>query len=183
MSKEPIELVKEKIKDCEAEESRLGSRISRLHNETEEAERRLFHVRNTRLSLESALKILEEAKEKEAEIGPAVPEKLEEEHEPTLKEAMEKVAERKALKIPDEAILEPGEKEEELTPEEKTKAALEDADRLIKREKKRQEQAKKGWRLCSKCNSNRISPANKTGICTPCQQSSEGKRPYKRRKT
>lgn len=71
--------------------------------------------------------------------------------------------------------------EEEMTLKEKTKKVLDDADALIEREKKRQEQAKKGWKLCSKCNSNRISPANKKGICTPCQIKRKINRPYVRK--
>ena len=72
------------------------------------------------------------------------------------------------------------EMEEDLTPEEKDEKVLDDADALIEREKKRQEQKKKGWPLCTVCNSNRTSPANKKGICTPCQTKRKTHRPYSR---
>lgn len=72
-------------------------------------------------------------------------------------------------------------KEEGLTDEEKTKKALDDADDLIAREKEREKQKKKGWKLCTKCNSNRVAPWNKKKICSTCQGSSEGKRPYRRK--
>ena len=98
-------------------------------------------------------------------------EKLEEpkEEEPS---AMEKIGDDIAEEM----------KEDELTDEQKAKRALDMADELIEREKKRQEQKKKGWRLCSECNSNRISPANKKGICTPCQMKRKTNRPYVRHK-
>lgn len=106
----------------------------------------------------------------------------EEEDELRLKAAAEKVERRKIMKQNKEA-LEKIEQKPELTDEEKTKTALDDADQLIEREKQRQEQKKKGWKLCTKCNSNRISPVNKKGICTPCQQERKTDRPYKKRKT
>ena len=147
MIQESIKLVKEGIKDCEDEQSRLGSRISSLHNQIEEAERSLFNVKNLMQSLESALKNLEEAVEKT---------------ETELKQ-MEEMGEKESTE------------EEELTPEERTKVALDDADNLIEREKKRQKQKKKGWKLCTKCNKNRVAPWNKKQICSPCQLAKKSK--------
>lgn len=102
-----------------------------------------------------------------------------EEDELGLKAAAEKVERRKIMKQNKEA-LERIEGKPELTDEEKTKTALDNADQLIEREKQRQEQKKKGWKLCSTCNSNRVAPWNKKGICSPCQKP-PGKRKYKKR--
>lgn len=73
-------------------------------------------------------------------------------------------------------------KEDELTDEEKVEEAIDEADRLIEREKLMQEQKKKGWKLCSKCNSNRVAPWNKKGICSPCQNERKTERPHTRSK-
>jgi len=73
------------------------------------------------------------------------------------------------------------EMEEELTPEQKTKKAMEDANGLIEREKKREEQRKKGWKLCTKCNSNRVAPWNESKICSACQNERKTTRPYARK--
>ena len=74
------------------------------------------------------------------------------------------------------------ETEEEMTDDEKLDKQIDKADQLIEREEKREEQKKKGWKLCGECNSNRISPANKKGICTPCQKKRKTTRPYIRHK-
>ena len=73
-------------------------------------------------------------------------------------------------------------KEDKLTDEEKTKKALDDADDLIVREKKREEQRKKGWKLCTECNSNRVAPWNEKGTCSRCQNKRKTNRPYTRNK-
>ena len=78
-------------------------------------------------------------------------------------------------------IVEEAVEQAEMTPKEKTQKVLDDADRVIEREKKRREQAKKGWPLCTVCNSNRTSPANKKGICTLCQTKRKTDRPYVRK--
>lgn len=127
---------------------------------------------------------------KNREEEPSAMEKIADQVEAEIEE--ENLTEGKSIKLKDDLsddemmkenkkALEKIEAKRELTPEERTKAALEDADRLIEREKKKQEQKKKGWRLCSKCNKNRIAPHNKKGICTECQHSSEGKRKYEKR--
>jgi hypothetical protein len=87
--------------------------------------------------------------------------------------AMEKIAD----KIDEE-------KKEDLTEAEilkKNKAALKHAEVAMGAAKKEQNGSKKTWRICSKCNINRISPMNKKGICTPCQLKRKTDRPYKRR--
>lgn len=74
------------------------------------------------------------------------------------------------------------EMEEELTDEEKVEKAIEEGDKVIEREKERQKQKKKGWLLCTKCNSNRVAPWNKSQICSPCQNERKTNRPYSRSK-
>lgn len=71
--------------------------------------------------------------------------------------------------------------EEGLTPEERTKKALSEAELLIEREKEREKQRKKGWKLCTVCNSNRVAPWNNKKICSTCQTKRSTTRPYKRR--
>jgi len=71
--------------------------------------------------------------------------------------------------------------EDKLTPEQRTKKALKDADDIIARERKREEQKKKGWELCTQCNSNRVAPHNKKGICSECQNKKKTDRPYSSR--
>lgn len=78
------------------------------------------------------------------------------------------------------------EKKEDLTDAEilkKNKAALKRAEISMEAAKKEQNGSKETWRICSKCNKNRISPVNKKGICTPCQLKRKTNRPYKRRYT
>jgi len=65
--------------------------------------------------------------------------------------------------------IEKEQEEEELTDEEKVQGTMDEADELIEREKKREEQKKKGWKLCVECNSNRVAPWNKKKICSVCQ--------------
>jgi hypothetical protein len=87
--------------------------------------------------------------------------------------AMEKIAD----KIDEE-------KKEDLTEAEilkKNKQALKRAEVSMEAAKKEQNGSKETWRICSKCNKNRISPVNKKGICTPCQLKRKTDRPYKRR--
>ena len=62
---------------------------------------------------------------------------------------------------------------EEEVDEEKAEKVIDDAGQLIEREKKRQEEKKKGWKLCEKCNSNRVAPSNKEGVCLSCQKVEE----------
>ena len=73
-------------------------------------------------------------------------------------------------------------KEGELTDDEKVEASIDEADQMIAREKQRQEQKKKGWKLCSECNSNRVVPWNKKQICSVCQNKKKTDRPYSRSK-
>ncbi|MCK4789791.1 MAG: hypothetical protein KAV87_38985 [Desulfobacteraceae bacterium] len=73
-------------------------------------------------------------------------------------------------------------KEGELTDDEKVEASIDEADQIIEREKQRQEQKKKGWKLCSECNSNRVAPWNKKQICSVCQNKKKTDRPYSRSK-
>lgn len=204
MSKELIELVEEKIKNCEDTKLVANSRIISLKKQIEEAERDLFRANNVQASLKGALTNLIDARDRDADIAAIRP--IPEEEKPadylgSLDPAAQKAAiEAEAIKeekkhpyLKDRkeepsamskigADIEEEIKEDELTDEEKTKRALDDADQLIEREKKREEQKKKGWKLCSKCNSNRISPANKKGICTPCQLKRKTDRPYGKRK-
>jgi hypothetical protein len=72
--------------------------------------------------------------------------------------------------------------EEGLTPEERTKKVLSEAELLIEREKEREKQRKKGWKLCTVCNSNRVAPWNKKQVCSPCQAERKTDRPYTRSK-
>ena len=67
------------------------------------------------------------------------------------------------------------EKERKLTGAEKTKAALDKADRLIKDEKERMLASKKEWELCSRCHVNKVAPWNKKGVCSPCQHPTKSK--------
>jgi hypothetical protein len=83
-----------------------------------------------------------------------------------------------------EKIIDDTEKEQEednLTDEEKVEKQIDEADQLIEREKKREKQRKKGWKLCTVCNSNRVTPWNKKKICSTCQTKRSTTRPYKRR--
>ncbi|TET41743.1 MAG: hypothetical protein E3J60_03855 [Dehalococcoidia bacterium] len=66
MSKEPIEMVKETIKNYADSQSRLESEIVGLRNKIEKAEKEVSQVKNIKQSFESALKYLEEANGKEA---------------------------------------------------------------------------------------------------------------------
>ena len=74
------------------------------------------------------------------------------------------------------------ETEEELTDDKKVEKQIDEADQLIEREKKREKQKKKGWKLCTVCNSNRVAPWNKKKICSPCQNKKKTTRPYSRSK-
>lgn len=201
MSENIIKSVEEKIKNCEETKLVAESRIVSLRKQIEEAERDLFRANNVKACLEGALKNLIEAWDRDADIAAIRPVKDEEmpaDYLGPLKPAEEKIGEtgekmeeaepgepltgeKSAMeKIGDD--IEEEMKEDERTDEQKTKDALADADRLIEKEKLRQEQAKKGWPLCTVCNSNRTSPVNKKGICTECQLERKTDRPYKRRK-
>lgn len=139
--------------------------------------------RGYRLGLIVTEDYVKSALEPEEETEPLVdlgrkPEEIIKENKKKLEEieteepsAMEKIADEIEEEI----------KEDKLTPEQRTKKALSDADDVIAREKKREEQKKKGWELCIKCNRNRVAPWNKKQICSPCQRP-EGKRPYIRKK-
>lgn len=189
MNQDIINLTKKSIENCEANRETLKVKINRLEKETREAERELFRVNNVKQSLESALERLEEADEKEKR---GIKEEEEEGEEDPAKEEMEFIEKQDLPNLLEDSqklrespgtgeIMEEAKPGEELTGEERTKKSLADADQLIEREKKREEQRKKGWKLCSKCNSNRISPGNKKGICTPCQQERKTSRPYRRK--
>lgn len=81
----------------------------------------------------------------------------------------------------DKAIVAPG----DMTDEEilqKNKEALEKADKAIADAKKTFSRDKTGWELCTKCGTNKVSPWNKKGICSPCQRP-KGTRKYTKRKT
>lgn len=199
MNEDIVNLVEERIKNCEDTKQVAESRIISLRKQIEEAERDLFKAHNIKACLEGALKNLKDAQDREEDITAIRPVKEEEKPAdylgPLKKEepsAMEKIIDdtekEQKQDLTDDEILEQNKKalkdmaKGKLTPEERTKAALGDADRLIKSEEKREEQRKKGWKLCEKCNSNRVAPWNKKQICSECQNSSEGKRPYKRRK-
>lgn len=95
-----------------------------------------------------------------------------------LQEKKKKVGELEA----EEASPEEEQEEDNLTDEEKVEKQIDEADQLIEREKGRQEQKKKGWKLCTKCNSNRVAPWNKKKICSPCQSKRKTTRPYARHK-
>lgn len=124
------------------------------------------------------------ALEPEEETEPLVdlgrkPEEILKEKKSKLKEieaeepsAMEKIADEIEEEI----------KEDELTPEQRTQKSLDDADDVIERAKKREDQKKKGWELCIKCNRNRVAPWNKKKICSTCQNKRSTTRPYKRTK-
>lgn len=182
MNQELIKLTNESIKNCEDTMAELKERIVLIGNEIKEAEAELINVDNIKQSLEAALERLEEANEKERKANLDMEESAKEAVEIEEEEVFEKVPEEVEDELVEEREVPEEVEEPEMTPEEKTKATLDDADRLIAREKKRQEQAKKGWKLCSECNSNRISPANKKGICTPCQTKRKTSRPYTKRK-
>lgn len=124
--------------------------------------------------------VLEPEKETEplVELGKK-PEEILKENKKTLEEleagepsAISKIAEEIEEEI----------KEDELTPEQRTKKSLDDADELIEREKLRKEQKDKGWALCTECNSNRVAPWNKKKICSECQNKRKTDRPYSRSK-
>ena len=114
--------------------------------------------------------ILKENKEKLEEIETEEPSAMEE-------AAGDIEEETKKDEVPVEGFAEEG-----LTPEERTKKVLSEADLLIEREKQRQKQKKKGWKLCTKCNSNRVAPWNKKKTCSPCQSKRKTDRPYSRSK-
>lgn len=67
------------------------------------------------------------------------------------------------------------EKERKLTAAEKTKAALDKADLLIKDEKERMLASKKEWELCSRCHVNKVAPWNEKGVCYRCQHLKKSK--------
>jgi len=73
------------------------------------------------------------------------------------------------------------EMEEDLTDEQKDKAALHKADRLLKAERQKLDPTKKDWALCTECNQIKVAPWNEKGICSPCQKP-PAKRKYERRK-
>jgi hypothetical protein len=98
---------------------------------------------------------------------------------PLLKDRKEEPSAMK--KIADDIEVE---QKEDLTDEEilkKNKAALKHAEKAMEAAKKEQKGSKSTWRICTKCNINRISPMNKSGICTACQLKRKTDRPYKRR--
>lgn len=182
MNQEAIKLIKEAIKHYGDKETQLKGEILSFRIKIEDAEKELLKLGNIRQSLEAALERLEEADEKE--------------------KGGLKMGERPALKIPEEAILEveeiedpqelkesPGTGEimeevkpgEDLTDEDKDKATLEKADKLIKRETEKWKTIKKDWKKCPKCNRRPVAPWNRKGICSTCQTRKKTNRPYKKR--
>jgi len=67
------------------------------------------------------------------------------------------------------------EKERKLTAAERTKAALDKADRLIKDEKERMLHLNKEWELCSRCHVKKVAPWNEKGVCYRCQHLKKSK--------
>jgi hypothetical protein len=60
-------------------------------------------------------------------------------------------------------------------------ATLSRGEKAIAAAQKEQNGTKKTWRICKRCDINRISPINRTGVCTPCQLKRKTNRPYKRK--
>ncbi len=122
-------------------------------------------------SLKEAVKVIEEKKH------PYLKDRKE---EPS---AMEKIADDIEKEQKEEAVAGPI-AEQGLTEAEilkKNKTALKHAENAMEAAKKEQNGSKKTWRICTKCNINRISPVNKSGICTACQLKRKTNRPYVRR--
>lgn len=67
--------------------------------------------------------------------------------------------------------------EEEIEKEilQQNKAALQKADKALKRGRKDLEGKKKEWELCSRCHVNKVAPWNKKGVCSPCQHAKKSK--------
>ena len=159
--------------------------IEFLHNSHEDIE--VYRIIETARSYRLGLVVTEELIKSVLEPGEETESLVELERKPEeiLKEnkkALEELETEKPTAM--EKIIDDTKEEMEkakLTPEERTKKALSEADLLIAREKLRQEQKKKGWELCIKCNSNRVAPWNKKKICSPCQNEKKTNRPYSSR--
>ena len=157
--------------------------ISFLHEEHKEIEvHRIIEVaREYRLGLIVTDEYIKSILEPEEEPESLVPIEVVDNAKAILREKKRKL---KELETEEPSAIEEAtaDTDKGLTDEEEVEKQIDEADGIIEREKLRQEQKKKGWKLCTKCNSNRVAPWNKKQICSPCQAERKTNRPYTRSK-